>query len=105
MTTWTNSRHVLQDAADQDVGTTRALSLLKTAFITFTNNNFTGFWDATSIGLGFNGLLTSWNTFLNPMYAVAPQWTDTDDHYNWELQVGGRHWPSHQVRGVGAETY
>ena len=27
-TTWTNSRHVLLDAGDQDVATTRALSLL-----------------------------------------------------------------------------
>ena len=95
-TTWTNSRHVLLDAVDQDVATTRALSLLKTAFVSFTFSNFrANFWEAASIGAGFNGLFASWNMLLNPLHGVAHQWTDANDHYNWELQIGGRHWPSH----------
>ena len=102
-TTWTNSRHVLLQVSDQDVATTRALSLLKTAFISFTHTNFA--WDETSISSGFNGSYGPWNLFLNPVYQVAHQWTDTNDHFNWELQIGGRHWPSHVVRGAGAETY
>jgi hypothetical protein len=36
---------------------------------------------------------------------IATQSTDTNDHFNWQLQLGGRHWPAHQVRGVGAKTY
>jgi hypothetical protein len=102
-TTWTNSRHVLLNVTDQDVATTRALSLLKTAVISFSRTNFG--WDATSIGAGFNGLFAPWNLFLNPLCNIAHQWTDTADTYNWELQLGGRHWPSHQVRGVGADSY
>ena len=102
-TTWTNSRHVLLNVTDQDVATTRALSLLKTAFITFSHTGFG--WDATSAASGFHSLFSSWNLFLNPLHAAAHQWTDTNDNFNWELQIGGRHWPSHQCRGVGAETY
>ena len=105
-TTWTNSRHVLLNAVDQDVASTRALSLLKTAFISFTYSNLpANFWDAASIAAGYNGIFTSWNMFLNPLFQVAQQWTDTSDSWNWELQIGGRHWPAHQVRGVGAESY
>jgi hypothetical protein len=105
-TTWTNSRHVLLDAADQDVATTRALSLLKTAFITFTLSVTTPtFWGDDGIKGGLNGAMASWNLFLNPRWMIATQSTDTNDHFNWQLQLGGRHWPAHQVRGVGAETY
>ena len=104
-TTWTNSRHVLLQAADQDISTTRALSLLKTVFISFSRQDTAPLFNAESQRQGFHGLYTQWNTFLNPRWTVAGNWSDDQDNFNWQVQIGGRHWPAHQVRGVGAESY
>ena len=103
-TTWTNSRHVLLNARDQDVATTRALSLLKTVFISFSTTDTRTLF-ASSQPTGFAGKFATWNTFLNPRYTVSAQWSDDQDQFNWEVQIGGRHWPAHHVRGVNSETY
>jgi hypothetical protein len=112
ISTWSNTRHEVPATRNFDLQTTRSISLLKTAFLTFDVGGGANDWKGRLVGNkpgtstaytdADRAVLTNATALFNPQ--MGKKLNIAEDTMEWQMVIGARVWPVMPCRGLG-ETY